>query len=171
VLELSRILGSGKKPKRTVYFVCYGSEEKGVMGSRYFSENMPFPKDRLIANLNFEMIGRPDAKVKPGELWLTGFERSNLGPELIKRGVRLVQDPRPEQNFFLRSDNAPLALDGVIAHTVSSFGLHTDYHSVSDEVKAIDFAHLTRSINSMVEPVKWLANSGFKPTWNPGGKP
>lgn len=171
VLELARVLGAGPKPKRTVYFVCFGSEEAGGHGARYFVENMPFAKDKLVANLEFEMIGRPDAKVKAEELWLTGYERSNLGPELAKRGAKLVQDPHPTENFFMRSDNYQLARAGIIAHTVSSFGLHTDYHKASDEVKTIDLIHMTRSINSMVEPVRWLVNSDFKPVWNEGMKP
>lgn len=171
VLELARTLAAGKRPKRTVYFVCFGSEEAGGYGARYFVENMPFPKDKLVANLEFEMIGRPDAKVKPEELWLTGYERSTLGPELAKRGAKLVQDPHPQENFFQRSDNIQLARAGVIAHTVSSFGLHTDYHKASDEIKTIDFAHMTKSINSMVKPIEWLVNSNFVPVWNEGGKP
>ena len=117
------------------------------------------------------MIGRPDAKVPPHTLWLTGYERSNLGPELAKRGAKLVQDPHPEQSFFTRSDNIQFARRGVIAHTVSSFGLHTEYHRPSDEIGKVDFAHMTDAIRSMVEPIRWLANSDFKPTWNPGGRP
>ena len=80
------------------------------------------PKEKLVANLEFEMIGRPDDKVKEEELWLTGYERSDLGPELAKRGAKLVQDPHPEQNFFQRSDNIQLARAGIIAHTVSKMG-------------------------------------------------
>jgi hypothetical protein len=171
VLEMARVLASGKRPKRTVYFVCFGSEEMGGFGANYFVNNLPFPKENLVANLEFEMIGRPDAKVKPEELWLTGYERSNLGPELARRGAKLVQDPHPEQNFFQRSDNYTLARQGIIAHTVSSFGLHTDYHRASDEVKTIDFGHMTRSIDSMVAPIQWLVNSNFKPAWNPGKNP
>jgi hypothetical protein len=104
-------------------------------------------------------------------LWLTGYERSNLGPELAKRGAKLVQDPHPEENFFQRSDNYTLARQGIIAHTVSSFGLHTDYHRASDEIKTIDFTHMTGAINSMVNPVLWLVNSTFIPAWNEGKKP
>lgn len=171
VLELARTLAAGKRPKRTVYFVAFGSEEAGGLGSRHFAENLPFPKGKLIANLQFEMIGRPDSKVKAEELWLTGYERSDLGPELAKRGARLVQDPRPDQNFFQRSDNYTLARQGIIAHTVSSFGLHTDYHRPSDEIDTIDFVHMTRAINSMVGPIQWLVNSTWKPAWNPGKNP
>lgn len=171
VLEMARTLGAGKKPKRTVYFVCFGSEEVGGFGANYFVNNLPFPKEKLVANLEFEMIGRPDTAVKPEELWLTGYDRSNLGPELARRGAKLVNDPHPEQNFFQRSDNYTLARQGIIAHTVSSYGLHKDYHQASDEIKTIDFAHMTKSINSMVAPIQWLINSNFVPEWNPGKNP
>lgn len=171
VLELARVLAGGERPKRTIYFAFFGSEEAGGFGSNYFVNTLPFPKENLIANLNFEMIGRPDAKIKAEELWLTGYDRSNLGAELANQGARLVADPHPEQNFFQRSDNYTLARQGIIAHTVSSFGLHTDYHRASDELKTIDFNHMTQAINSMVKPVVWLVNSNFKPAWYDGKKP
>lgn len=171
VMELARLLAAGKRPKRTVYFVCYGSEEAGGFGSGHFVNTLPFPKEKIVANLQWEMIGRPDAKVKPDELWLTGYERSNLGPELAKRGAKLVQDPHPQENFFQRSDNFTLARQGVIAHTVSSFGLHTDYHRATDELKTIDFGYMTTSINSMVKPIEWLSNSDFRPAWVEGKRP
>jgi hypothetical protein len=171
VLELARVSATEKRPKRTIYFAFFGSEEAGGLGSRYFVDNLSFPKENLIANLQFEMLGRPDAKVGADELWLTGYERSDLGAQLARRGAKLVGDPHPEQNFFQRSDNFTLARQGVVAHTVSSFGLHTDYHRASDELKTIDFGHLTRSINSMVKPIEWLANSDFKPVWYEGKKP
>jgi len=171
VLELARTLAAGTRPKRTVYFVCFGSEEAGGFGAGYFVNNLPFPKDKFVANLEFEMIGRPDDAVKADELWLTGYDRSNLGPELAKRGAKLVNDPHPSENFFQRSDNYTLARQGIIAHTVSSFGLHKDYHRASDEIRTIDFAHMTRSINSMVEPILWLVNSDFVPAWVEGKRP
>lgn len=171
VLELARVLAEGRRPKRTIYFAFFGSEEAGGFGSKYFANTLPFPKENLAANLQFEMIGRPDAKVAAEELWLTGYDRSNLGAELAKQGAKLVADPHPKENFFQRSDNYTLAAQGIVAHTVSSFGLHTDYHKASDEIKTIDFNHMTRSINSMVKPVQWLVNSSFKPSWYEGKKP
>jgi Zn-dependent M28 family amino/carboxypeptidase len=171
VLELARALSSGKRPRRTIFFVCFGSEERRGLGSRHFVDNPPVPLTQIVADLQFEMLGRPDPKVAAGTLWLTGFERSTLGPELAKQGAALVADPRPEQHFFQRSDNFPLALRGVIAHTVSSFGLHADYHRVSDDVSKIDFPFMTRSINSLVQPIRWLANSEFRPEWLPGQAP
>jgi aminopeptidase YwaD len=171
VLELARVLGTGERPKRTVYFVTFGSEERGGFGAQYFLAHPPAPLNQMVANLEFEMIGRPDPKVEAGTLWLTGYERTNLGAELAKHGARIVADPHPEQNFFQRSDNYALARRGVVAQTVSSFGLHPEYHQPGDDVAHIDFAHMTRSINSMVEPVRWLVNSDFKPAWVEGKKP
>lgn len=170
VLELARYLAD-RQPKRTIYFAFFGSEEAGGHGSRHFVGNLSFPKEKLIANLQFEMIGRPDSKVKPDELWLTGFDLSDLGPALAKQGAKLVADPHPEENFFQRSDNYTLARQGIVAHTVSSFGLHQDYHKVTDELRTIDFGYMTRAIDSMLKPVEWLANSSFKPAWKEGKKP
>jgi aminopeptidase YwaD len=171
VMELARVLAAGPRPKRTIYFVCFGSEERGGWGAQYFVAHSPVPLDHIVADLNLEMLGRPDSKVPANTLWLTGYDRSNLGAELARRGARLVADPHPDQNFFQRSDNYTLALRGVIAHTVSSFGLHTDYHQPGDEATKIDFAFMTQSINSLIEPVRWMANSTFRPAWEPGKAP
>lgn len=171
VLELAEALAAGPRPKRTVVFVLFGSEEIGGYGARYFQEHPPVAVESFIANLEFEMIGRPDTAVPAHTLWLTGYERSNLGAELAAHGARLVADPHPEQNFFQRSDNYVLARKGIIAHTVSSYGLHSDYHRPSDDLAHIDFAHMTEAIASMVGPIKWLVNTDFKPEWSKDGKP
>jgi len=171
VLELARVFGSGRRPRRTIYFVCFGSEESGGHGARYFISNSPVPLTQIVADIQFEMIGRPDPKVPPGTLWLTGYDRSTLGPTLARQGAALVADPHPDQNFFQRSDNYTLAVRGVVAHTISSFGLHTDYHRPSDDIGKIDFPFMTRSLNSLVAPIRWLANTNFRPSWLPGKAP
>lgn len=171
VLTLAHLLATGKHPKRTIVFALFGSEELGGFGDRAFLDHPPVPLSEIVANLEFEMIGRPDPSVPEGTLWLTGFSRSNLGPELVRHGAHLVNDPHPKELFFQRSDNYALARQGIIAHTVSSFGLHHDYHKPSDEIRTIDFTHMTNAITSMVIPIRWLANSDFKPQWNTGGNP
>jgi acetylornithine deacetylase/succinyl-diaminopimelate desuccinylase-like protein len=171
VLQLARALARKKHPRRTVIFVFFGSEEPGGQGDQYFLDHPPVPLKNIVANLEFEMIGRPDPVIKPDQLWLTGFERTNLGPELSQHGAKLVGDPHPQSKFFERSDNYALALKGVVAQTVSSFGLHADYHRPSDDVAHIDFAHMEHAIHSMIGPVQWLANSQFKPEWVEGKKP
>jgi hypothetical protein len=170
VMELAAALArSGSN--RTVIFATFGSEETGGQGSTHFIEASGVTLATVVANLQFEMIGRPDPKVPPQTLWLTGYERSTLGEELARRGARLVADPHPDQNFFVRSDNIRFARRGVVAHTVSSYGLHTDYHEPTDEIGQIDFAHMTRAIDSLVAPIRWLANSAFRPEWKAGMRP
>jgi aminopeptidase-like protein len=59
----------------------------------------------------------------------------------------------------------------VVAQTVSSYGLHADYHQPSDDLAHIDFAHMDAAIGSLLEPVRWLVNSDFTPKWHAGEKP
>jgi Zn-dependent M28 family amino/carboxypeptidase len=171
VLALARALASGSRPRRTIVFALFGSEELGGFGNAGFLAHPPVPLAAIVANLEFEMIGRPDPAIPYDSLWLTGFERSNLGSELQKHGAHVVPDPHPQQNFFKRSDNIALARQGIVAQTISSFGLHKDYHQPSDELAMIDFNHLENAVASMIEPIRWLAGTTWRPTWNPGGKP
>jgi aminopeptidase YwaD len=171
VLELARALAVGPKPQRTIYFVCYGSEELGGLGSTYFRDHTPVPLDRIAANIEFEMIGNQDPKMPKGKLLLTGWDRSNLGPTLVQHGALLGDDPYPEQHFFERSDNYSLALKGVVAHTVGGWGTPPTYHKPDDDIAHLDFDFMTQAIQSFVEPVRWLANSDFVPEWLPGKKP
>ena len=45
------------------------------------------------------------------------------------------------------------------------------YHRQDDDLQHVDFNFMTAAIDSLVEPIRWLANSDFKPEWNPGGRP
>lgn len=171
VIELARVLAGGPRPRRPVVFALFGSEESGGFGARYFVDRPVVPLTDIVADLQVEMIGRPDPKVPAGTLWLTGYERSTLGPQLAARGARLVQDPHPDQRFFERSDNIRFARRGVVAHTVSSFGLHGEYHQPSDEFRHVNIPHMRDAIASLVEPVRWLATTTEKPSWIEGKKP
>lgn len=171
VLELAHALAAGPKLRRSVLFVCYGSEEIGELGSTYFGEHPPVPLKDLVANLEFEMIGNQDPKMPPGVLLLTGWDRSNLGPALKEHGALVGPDPYPEQHFFERSDNYALALKGVVAHTAAGWGTVPTYHQPNDDLAHLDVAFMTRAIQSLVEPVRWLATSDFRPEWNRGGQP
>ena len=171
VLTLAQALAAGPRPKRSIVFALFGSEEVGSIGARYFLARPTLPLESITTNLEFEMVGRSDAAVAEHTLWLTGWERTNLGPELARHGARLVADPHPNEHFFTRSDNFTLARRGIVAQTISSYGLHAQYHQPSDDISHIDFQHMTGSINSMLLPIRWLANSGFMPAWLPGGRP
>jgi len=171
VMELAHALAAGPRPRRNILFVCYGSEEIGELGSTYFGEHPPVPLSSLVANLEFEMIGNQDPKTAKGMLLFTGWGRSNLGATLRAHGALLGPDPYPDQHFFERSDNYALALQGVVAHTAAGWGTPPTYHQVDDDLAHLDIGFMTSAIQSLIEPVRWLATSDFTPTWNPGGRP
>jgi len=170
VLEFARVLGKGKPARRTVHFALFGCEEQGGHGAKYFLAQPPLPLADLAANLEFEMIGLPDP-THPKTLMLTGWERSNLGPMLKAQGADIGPDAYPEQNFFQRSDNYQLALKGVVAQTVSAWPVPPTYHQPSDTLESVDLGFMTEVIQSLIGPIKWLANSDFRPDWNPGQRP
>ena len=169
VLAAARALAKDP-PKRTVVILLTSGEESGVLGTQWYLERPRFPLDSTVADLQVEMIGRPDTLVGAGQLWLTGFERSTMGEELSAAGVPVVADPRPEFHFFERSDNIVFAWRGIPAHTLSSYGLHKDYHQPSDEVDRLDFDHLAQAADLVTRAARVLAD-GPKPTWKPGGRP
>ena len=170
VLEFARMLRLESAPKRTVHFALFGCEEQGGHGAKAFLAKPPLPLTDIAANLEFEMIGLPDPK-HPKTLMLTGWERSNLGPTLKAQGADIGPDPYPEQNFFQRSDNYQLALKGVVAQTVSAWPVPPTYHQPSDTLESVDLKFMTEVIQSLIGPIQWLANSDFRPEWNPGQKP
>lgn len=171
VLELAHAMTAGKQPKRGILFVCYGSEEIGEYGSEYFGAHPPVPLADIVANVEFEMIGAQDPKLPKGVMMMTGFERSNLGPALKQHGALVTGDPYPDEHFFERSDNYQLALKGIVAHTVSGWAVTPTYHQPTDTLANLNIAFMTGAIQSLIEPVRWLADGDFKPEWKGAGKP
>lgn len=171
VLEIARAMMQGPRPRRTVIFAAMTGEEVGLLGTRWYLAHPAAPIAQMAANLEVEMIGRPDSLAGgPGKGWLTGYDRSTMGDELRSHGIPIVPDPRPDQHFFERSDNIAFARAGVPAHTLSSFGLHADYHQPSDDFAHIDLDHVTAVIGAAVAAVRVMAD-GPRPEWHPGGRP
>jgi len=172
VLEAARALAAGPPPRRTVVFALFTGEEVGGLGSGWYLDHPVRPLERTVAQLQVEMIGRPDpAAGGAGRVWATGYERSTMGDLLAARGIPVVADPRPDQRFFFRSDNIRFALAGIPAHTLSSFNLHGDYHRPSDEVERVDADHFVRAVQVVVDAVRVLADADETPAWKPGGRP
>jgi hypothetical protein len=172
VLELAEAFAHGPKPARTLLFFFATGEEIGLVGTNYSLDHPLVPLESIVLDVNFEMLGRPDPKlVAPARMWLTGFERSDLGGELARLGVPVVPDLRPEQNFFQRSDNYALALRGIVAQTLSSYGMHTDYHKVTDDPSTIDFAHLEACAAGAYAGCRAIADGTFRPRWREGQDP
>jgi hypothetical protein len=171
LIELARAVAAGPRSRRGIIFVAYGSEEIGGFGSSWFGAHPPVPLTSIAANIEFEMIGAQDPRLPAGSLMMTGYQRSNLGEALKAHGGLVADDPYPEQNFFQRSDNYQLALRGVVAHTLSGWAVTPTYHQPTDTIANLDIPFMTRAIQSLIEPIRWLAASDFQPQWNEGGRP
>ncbi len=173
VVELAKALGGRKdRPKRSLLFVCFSGEEKGLLGSGAFANTPPVPLDGIVADINIEMIGRP-LEGNRMAAWLTGEDFSDFkdfARKAFKRaGVRLVSFGMARQ-LFRQSDNWSLASKGVVAHSISAGSLHDDYHQVTDEVKKIDVEHMTRIIGGLRELALELANAERAPRYNEKGR-
>src|SRR5436190_3861844 len=126
VLEIARALKAGPPPRRTVIFAATTGEEVGLLGTRWYLRHPVVPVAQMSANLEIEMIGRPDSLAGgPGRAWLTGFERSTMGETFARAGLPIVADRRLDQHFFERSDNIAFAREGVPAPTLSSYNMPT----------------------------------------------
>jgi hypothetical protein len=171
VLEIARDFHRGPPPKRTLVFLLTTGEELGLLGTQWYIRHPALPLERMVANLEIEMIGRPDSLAGGGgKAWLTGYDRSTMGDMLASAGIEIVADPRPAQHFFERSDNIAFAMRGIPAHTLSSFNLHADYHTARDDASRIDYGHMTAVIRAAVRAARLLAD-GPAPVWKPGGRP
>lgn len=158
--------------RRSVLFVCFSAEERGLRGSAAFCERPPVPRDRIVANLNLEMLGRPE-EGKAGKAWITGPGHSDfaaiLTPALATGGVEVIGFPMAD-NLFSASDNFSFVRHGIVAHSLSAGSLHRDYHRPSDEVELLDIPHMTKVLRALVAAVRELADRDAVPAWNESGK-
>jgi hypothetical protein len=159
VLEVAEAFAKGPvKPKRSILFVWHTGEEKGLLGSRYFTDNPTVPRDSIVAQINIDMVGRGAATdLAAGSeryLQLVGSRRlsTELGDlvETVNRAEPLPftfdytydANGHPE-NIYCRSDHYEYARWGIPVVFLTT-GLHGDYHQVTDEPQYIDYPHMAR---------------------------
>ena len=156
-------------PKRSVIFLTVSGEEHGLWGSAWFVENSPVPVERMVANLNLDMIGRnwKDSIV------VIGIEHSDLGTTAAltaaahdELGIALMRDPWPQENFFFRSDHFNFARRGVPALFFFN-GVHDDYHQPSDSPDKIDAEKEARVVRLIYNIGLAVGNAASRPKWDP----
>ena len=168
VVTLADAFGALKSPpKRSVIFMTFWGEEKGLLGSFHYVKNPIWPLEKTVANVNIEMIGRPEPGANE-KVWMTGWERSDLGKLMNdgsqKMGVLTFAHPQLSGDMLYRaSDNWPFAEKGVIAHSFSAGSLHPDYHKPSDHVEKLELKHMTRVIQGLFGGVMGLASGEATP--------
>ncbi len=167
VLSLADAYGAMKTPpKRTVIFMTLWGEEKGLLGSRYYANNPTWPLRKIVANINLEMIGRPEAGASE-KCWVTGWDQSDLGPLMIKGaesvGILIFEHPKFSEMLYRASDNYSFVEKGVIAHSFSAGSLHDDYHQVGDHWEKLELKHMTRVIEGLFAGSLPIANGELTP--------
>lgn len=161
----------GNGPKRSVLIMPVSGEEKGLLGSRYYSENPVFPLENTVANLNIDMIGRLDENhTKEDYVYVIGADKISqelheVNEATNKKYTKLeldytFNDENDPNRFYYRSDHYNFAKNGIPAIFYFS-GVHEDYHQPTDEVDKIIFSKV-ETITQLVFYTAWeLAN---KPT-------
>jgi len=172
VLEIAEALAAEGSQEREVLFLLATAEEIGILGTKYYLDHPSTPLERTVANLNFEVVGRPDESIGgAGKLWLSGAERTNLMEAYAAEEFAIFADPYPQQNFFQRSDNIVFCYRGIVGQTFSSFNLHEDYHQVTDEADRLDYEHMQGCAVAGLQAVRLVADGTVTPEWKEGGMP
>jgi hypothetical protein len=171
-------MAAGQRPRRTVLFACWGSEERGpLLGAWAYTEDPTFPLARTVAVLNMDMVGRNEevqvgggprfnglevqtAESNRNAVNILGYSRhpalSGLVERVNKAGYGLdlkLRYDNNSSNLLRRSDQWPFLQNGVPAlwfHT----GLHPDYHTQYDRPEKINYEKMEK-IARLVHQVSW----------------
>ncbi|MEZ6122351.1 MAG: M20/M25/M40 family metallo-hydrolase [Planctomycetaceae bacterium] len=152
-----------QRPRRSIVFATFWGEEKGLLGSKAFVDAPLWPLEKIHANINIEMVGRPETDAV-NKAWMTGWKHSGLGPVMNagaqRAGVEIFNRTDVGEMLYTRSDNASFANRGVIAHSFSAGSLHSDYHQPTDEWQKLNIAHMTKVIQGLFAGILLVAETG-----------
>ena len=139
----------GKGPRRSILIMPVSGEEKGLLGSKYYTDNPVYPLDKTIANLNIDMIGRiGDFKEDGNYVYLIGSDMlsqdlHNISEEVNKKYIGLELDytfnkEDDPNRYYYRSDHYNFAKNNIPVIFYFN-GIHEDYHKPTDTIEKIDF--------------------------------
>jgi len=173
VIELASALATLKqRPRRSIVFMTFFGEEKGLLGSRYYGRHPVYPIDKTVANINLEQVGRTDSSEGPqlANASLTGFDYSDVGTIMEAAGkltgIKVYKHEQNSDSFFARSDNQALADQGVPAHTLCTAFVYPDYHGAGDHWDKIDYANMEKVDRMVALALVMIANNSEAPKWN-----
>lgn len=170
------------KPKRSIIFIWHAGEEKGLWGSRYFVENPTIPLNKIITQLNIDMIGRSkqagDTNPRnkelsdPNEIYVIGSKMMSTDLGTLSESVNKdylnlsfnyrYDDPNDPNRFFFRSDHFNYARKGI--PIIFYFdGEHEDYHRPGDSADKIDYEKMQKVTRTVYMTLWELANRPARP--------
>lgn len=173
LLELAQAFSqaarNGHRPKRSILIMPVSGEEKGLLGSKFYTNHPIFPLESTVANLNVDMIGRYDESHEVGSNYIYLIGSDKLSTELHRLSEKVngtytkigldytFNDENDPNRFYYRSDHYNFAKNNIPVIFYFS-GVHEDYHKATDTVEKIDFAK-TEKVARLVFLTAWeLAN-------------
>ncbi|MNS06936.1 Aminopeptidase YwaD precursor [compost metagenome] len=165
---------AGKGPRRSILFMTFTGEEKGLLGSQWYSDHPVFAFNNTIADLNIDMVGRIDDAhlTDTNYVYLIGSDKLStdlhkISEEANKNSVNLkldykYNDPKDPNRFYYRSDHYNFAKHGI--PVVFYFnGVHADYHQPGDKVEKIHFELMAKRAQLVFNTAWDLANRDKRP--------
>ena len=158
----------GNGPRRSILVMPVSGEEKGLLGSKYYTDNPVYPLKKTVANLNIDMIGRiGDFHTHPNYVYLIGSdmlstELHNISEEVNKKYTKLELDytfnkEDDPNRYYYRSDHYNFAKNNIPVIFYFN-GIHEDYHKPTDTIEKLDFEKI-RKISKLIFLTAWeLAN-------------
>lgn len=178
----SALKASPEKPKRSLLFVFVTAEEKGLLGSKYFTAHPTVPLKSMVANINIDMF-LPLYPMKSVTVY--GLKESDLGDDVRriadKDNIEVEDDPEPQRNSFIRSDQYNFIRHGIPALTMKvgykpgspddkTFHdwLHERYHAPSDDLnQPKDLGAAGKYEQVISQLLLTVADDAQRPQWKP----
>jgi len=186
LVEVARALAAGPRPRRSVLFVSHAAEERGLLGSEWFTEHPTVPRDSIVGEIDLDMVGRGTAadlpRGGPEYLEVVGARRlsTEFGDLLEAANARLARPfrfnyeydaPGHPLQYYCRADHYSYARYGIPSVALSR-GVHFDYHQVTDEPQYIDYEDMARVGELVLQAARAVANLERRPAVDgPRGDP
>jgi len=168
---------TGLRPRRSILLVSHTGEERGLLGSAWFTDHPTVPLDSIVAEIDVDMIGRGAASDIPagGPTYLEVVGLRRLSKEFgdwfetanAREPVPFVFNyeydaPGHPQQYYCRADHYNYARYGIPSVSLSR-GSHRDYHQVTDESQYIDFPDYARLVQMVLDAAVFVANADHRP--------
>ncbi|MCS7182056.1 MAG: M20/M25/M40 family metallo-hydrolase [Thermoanaerobaculum sp.] len=161
LLQIAQQLAA-RPPKRSVIFVAFSAEELGLLGSSYFVQHLPVAKERVVAMVNLDMVGRPK---KGPALTLGGYGTAKEWPELVETLNRNHHlKIATSAGGFGASDHASFYNAGIPVLFFFT-GAHEDYHKPSDDADKLDYPAMAKVVQFAADTVRAIAHLPQRPTY------
>jgi Zn-dependent M28 family amino/carboxypeptidase len=182
VLDIAHRLKTGPAPRRSILFLFFTAEEKGLLGSRYYARRPTVGKGSIVADLNFDM---PLPLWPLKTLYAPGQDESTLGEDAravaASQGLAMVPDPLPDRNVFIRTDQYSFVREGIpalvfkfgFAKGTPEFDIEHDwranrYHAPSDDLSQPLLKEEAVKLDGFVAALaRRVADADRRPEWLP----